>query len=229
MKYRFGEATGIDLAGESSGRVPTPEWKAERWKNVPSEADWPGGDYTNMIIGQGDVQVTPLQVAVAYAAVATGNIVRPHLLKEVRNAQGDVVVSYEPEVVARPDVNQEHLAMVRDALHGVVQDSKSMDRLFKTHGGVDAAGKTGTAEHTDKGDDAWFVCYAPYDDPKYVVACVVEEGGGGAAIAAPLGAEVMGAVMAADAGTLEKVMGRVAGFTGKKVEREQEADTGRTD
>lgn len=227
MKYNFGKATGVDLMGESSGRVPTPEWKAEHWKNVPSEAEWVGGDYTNMIIGQGDVQVTPLQVAVAYGGVATGKIMKPHLLKEVRNAQGDVVVSFTPEVVSEPDVSKEHLEIVRDALHGVIADS-DIKWEFEPYG-IDAAGKTGTAEHAVKSDDAWFVCYAPYDDPKYVVACVVEQGGGGAAVAAPLGAKVMRAVMAADAGTLENVMGRVMGSTGKFVERKEEEKEGRTD
>ena len=227
MKYNFGTATGIDLAGESAGRVPTPAWKAEHWKNVPSEAGWVGGDYTNMIIGQGDVQVTPLQIAVAYGGIATGRIVKPHLLKEVRNAQGDVVVTFEPEVVTTPEVDPKHLDIVRDALHGVVQDSE-IKWYFEPYG-VDAAGKTGTAEHTTKSDDAWFVCYAPYDDPKYVVACVVEQGGGGSAVAAPLGAEIMRAVMAADAGNLEKVMGRIAGSTGKFVERKDEEKTSRVD
>ena len=81
------------------------------------------------------------------------------------------------------------------------------------------AGKTGTAEHTDKGDDAWFVCYAPYDDPKYVVATVIEQGGGGSAVAAPVGAKVMEAVMAADAGSNDaSSMGRIAGSSGRQIE-----------
>ena len=133
-----------------------------------------GGDLTNLVIGQGDVLVTPLQMAVAYCGIATGRIMRPHLLKEVRNETGDVVLQFEPEVVAEPDVDPAHLAIVRDALHGVVQDSGTLSPLFSVNG-IDAAGKTGTAEHADdSGDDAWFACYAPYDDPKYVVVCVVE-------------------------------------------------------
>ncbi len=85
---------GIDIGGEAAGLVPTPEWKATRWRNVPANATWTGGDYTNMIIGQGDVLVTPIQIAVAYGAIATGNIMKPHLFKEVRNASGEMVVTY---------------------------------------------------------------------------------------------------------------------------------------
>ncbi len=230
MRYRFGEPTGIDLPSESAGRVPTPAWKAEAFRNRPADAKWQGGDLTNLVIGQGDVLVTPLQMAVAYGGIATGRIMRPHLLKEVRNETGDVVLQFEPEVVAEPDVDPAHLAIVRDALHGVVQDSGILSPLFSVNG-IDAAGKTGTAEHADdSGDDAWFACYAPYDDPKYVVVCVVEHGGGGSAVAAPLAAEIMAATMADDAGTGDGVMGRIAGSTGKQVEKlDTAAASGRTD
>ena len=143
---------------------------------------------------------------------------KPHLLKEVRNASGQTVVSYEPEVVTEPDVDQRYLEIVRDALRGVVTENEGIASLF-AESGIKAAGKTGTAEHTDKGDDAWFVCYAPYDDPKYVVATVIEQGGGGSAVAAPVGAKVMEAVMAADAGSNDaSSMGRIAGSSGRQIE-----------
>lgn len=211
-KYNFGTATGIDLKNESAGRVPTPEWKAEHWRNVPSEAAWRGGDYTNMIIGQGDILVTPLQIAAGYCGIATGKIHKPHLLREVRNAAGDVAMSFEPEVIAEPDVNTEHLAYVRGALRGMILEEKKVTDVFDAEG-LSAAGKSGTAEHTDRADDAWFVAYAPYDDPKYVVACQIEQGRGGSAAAAPVVAKVLGACMRADAGE-EGTVGRVAGSSG---------------
>ncbi len=217
MRYRFGKATGIDLPSESTGRVPTPEWKEEYYRDAPAEGKWQGGDLTNLVIGQGDVLVTPLQMAVAYGGIATGRIMKPHLLKEVRNSAGDVVLSVEAECVDEPEVDAGYLEIVRDALHGVVQDNSALAELF-TKQGIDAAGKTGTAEHSDdSGDDAWFACYAPYDDPKYVVACVVEHGGGGSSVAAPLAAEIMTAVLAADEGTIDTEIGRVAGSTGTQV------------
>ena len=215
-QFGFGEKTDIDLGGEAVGVIPTPAWKAERWQNVPSEATFRGGDYTNMIIGQGDVLVTPLQVACAYAGVATGRIMRPHLLKEVRNSEGETVVTYEPVVERTPEVTEAHLAYVRDALHGMVQESHSVGPLFEELG-IDAAGKSGTGEKQDQNDTAWFVAYAPYNDPKYVVACVVEQGGGGSDTAAPVVAEFMGALMDCAAGTSQVKPARISGSPGESV------------
>ncbi len=232
MQYNFGSPTGIDLVDESSGRIPTPEWKKEHWRNVPSEAAWVGGDYTNMIIGQGDVLVTPLQLAVAYGAIATGKLMKPHLIKEVRNNAGDVVLSPSPEVIGEPDVNTEHLEYVKDSLHDMVLDSAVMAPLFND-AGIDAAGKSGTAEHSDRWSDSWFVAYAPYDNPKYVVACIVEEGKGGTDTAGPIVVDVLKALFESDAAkssgeTTE--IGRIEGSSGHAVEVEYTpTDSGRTD
>ncbi|WP_165253700.1 penicillin-binding protein 2 [Adlercreutzia sp. ZJ304] len=224
-KYNFGKATGIDLKNESVGRVPTPEWKAEHWRNVPSEATWRGGDYTNMIIGQGDILVTPLQVAAGYCGISTGKIMKPHLLKEVRNAAGDVAMTFEPEVLAEPDVNLDDLNYVRNALRGMIIYNDKVRDMFDEEG-LQAAGKSGTAEHTDRADDAWFVAYAPYDNPKYVVACILEQGRSGSKTAAKVVAQVLGAAMRADAGEDGEV-GRVAGSSGKSLVLNFSADEGR--
>lgn len=217
-KFGFGEHTGIDLAGESVGRVPTPAWKQEHFRNRPSEAVWRGGDYTNMIIGQGDVLVTPLQIAAAYGGVATGSIMKPHVLREVRNSEGETVVTFQPEVARTPEVNEGHLAYVRESLHDMVAQSKAVAPLFAAQG-IDAAGKSGTGEKAGQnGDTAWFVAYAPYTDPKYVVACVVEQGGGGSAAAAPVVAEVMGALMRSQEGASDVQIGRIPGATGQSVD-----------
>ena len=228
-KYRFGEATGIDLAGEDVGRVPTPAWKAEYFRDTPEEAAWKGGDSTNMVIGQGYVLTTPLQVAVAYGAIATGKIMRPHVLKEVRNVAGDVALTFPTEVVAEPDVPMSDLAVVRDALKGVSVENAEIAAVFAENG-IDPATvacKTGTAEVAGKDDFAWFACYAPYDNPKYLVACVVEEGGGGSAVGAPLGARLLAAALDYDAGELAD-MGVVAGYAGRSVEYVG-SSSGRTD
>lgn len=215
-KFGFGQQTGIDLGGEAVGLIPTPEWKAETFRNRPAEAAWRGGDYTNMIIGQGDVLVTPLQIACAYAGVATGAIYKPHVLKEVRNSEGETVVSYTPEVARTMDMTEAHLAYVRDALHDMVRESQSVGPLFRELG-IDAAGKSGTGEKQDQNDTAWFVAYAPYDDPKYVVACVVEQGGGGSDVAAPVVAEVMGALMDSANGKSKVTLERIPGSPGESV------------
>lgn len=225
--YNFGKSTGIDIANESIGRIPTPEWKAERWRNVPSEATWRGGDYTNMIIGQGDVLVTPLQIAAAYGGIATGKIMKPHLLKEVRNSSGEVVKSVEAEVLAEPDVNQTHLEYVRQALRDVILGNDTPRESF-AEAGIDAAGKSGTAEHSDTNDDAWFVAYAPYDDPKYCVACVIEQGGGGGSVASPVVAEVLGACVKFEEST-EGEIGSIAASTGISVAGSTSKTSSRTD
>ncbi len=226
-RFNLDKATGIDLANEAAGTIPTPAWKAERWRNVPSEAPWRGGDYTNMIIGQGYVLVTPLEIAVAYGGVATGRIMRPHLLKEVRNAADEVVVTYEPEVVSEVGANASHLAYVRDALRGVITENNKVAAMF-AEAGVQAAGKSGTGENSGAADHAWFVAYAPYDDPKYVVTVIVDQGGGGSEVAAPVAAKLLGAAMAADAGAELEAPQRVAGSTGKSVEYHG-TSAGRTD
>ena len=227
-RYNFGKTTGLDIGGEQPGRIPTPEWKREYWRDYPPGQTWVGGDMTNMVIGQGDVLVTPLQVAVAYGGIATGQIMRPHLLKEVRNSEGEVVVTFQPEVVATPDVPAENLAVMRDALHGVATENADVASLFAAYG-IDAAAKTGTAEHAGEGDSAWFVCYAPYDNPKYVVACQVNHGGGGSAVGAPLGVDIINATLAYERGELDITsMSAVAASTGESVPLEN-TSSGRTD
>lgn len=226
-RFGFGSQTGIDLQGEASGVVPTPAWKAEAFRNRPADGVWRGGDYTNLVIGQGDLLVTPMQVACAYAAIATGHTMKPHLLKEVRNGEGDVVVTYEPEVSLTPEVTEGHLAYVRDALHDMIKKSQSVGPLF-ADAHIDAAGKSGTGERQDRNDTAWFVAYAPYDDPKYVVACVVEDGGGGSETAAPVVAEVMEALMKSQEGKSDVKLERLPGSTGQSVEISVSSDS-RTD
>lgn len=216
-QFGFGSQTGVDLGGEASGVVPTPAWKAETFRNRPADGVWRGGDYTNLVIGQGDLLVTPMQVACAYAAIATGHVMKPHLLEEVRNGQGDTVVTYQPEVSRTPEVTESHLNYVRDSLHDMIKESHSVAPLFAEEG-IDAAGKSGTGERQDRNDTAWFVAYAPYDDPKYVVACVIEDGGGGSDTAAPIVAEVMGALFDSENGKSDVSIERLPGSTGESVE-----------
>lgn len=227
-KYNLGTPSGLDISGEAEGRIPTPEWKKEFFKDTPEEASWRGGDMTNMAIGQGYVLVTPLQLAVAYGAIATGKLMVPHLLQDVRNEQGDVVVAHKTEDVGSPDVDPKNLKLVRDALHGVVNENSDMYERFAQYG-IDAAAKTGTAEVAGKDDYAVFVCYAPFDDPKYVVSVLIEQGGGGSATASPVGAAVMNALLQADEGELTSAdMGHISGSAGKYVERAV-SNEGRTD
>lgn len=220
-RFGFGKKTGIDLLGEESGRLPTAEWKAQHWADVPAEGAWRGGDLTNLVIGQGDVLITPLQNAVGYAAVATGKLMKPHLLKEVRNTADEPAVVFEPVVASVPDIEDKNYQIVRNALKEVsLQDTRISARLASWDVKVeDIASKTGTGEVAGKGDVAWYVCYYPNDNPKYVVATCIEQGGAGAQIAGPVGAEVLGACIAAERGELTSLdVKPLAGSSGKSDE-----------
>lgn len=228
MKYGFGSKTGIDLNGEVEGRIPTPDWKSKYFKDVPEEAPFRGGDLTNMAIGQGYVLITPIQLAVGYGAIATGNLVLPHVLKEVRNSEGEVAATFEPQIIGTPDVKPEHLQTIRDALHGVRLDNASVCNAFDEYD-IDAAAKTGTAEVAGKTDFAWTACYAPFDDPRYVVTVIVEEGGGGSSAATPIAAKIMSVTLDAEDYADEMDYGWVDGSTGKVIERSSIETGHRTD
>lgn len=208
-EFGYAASTQIDLAGEAEGRIPTPEWKEEYYKDVPEEAQWLPGDMSNMVIGQGYVLVTPIQVVRAYAAVATGRLLRPHLLKEVRNSLGDVVLTFDTTEDAKPDVTEESLSVVRDALHGVTTENATVAADFGSLS-FSAAAKTGTAEVAGKQDMAWFCCYAPYDNPRFALALCVEEGGSGGSTAGPLAAEIMDAAIKADSGELSEKLDAIS-------------------
>ncbi len=226
--YGFGKTTGIDLGGEQAGVIPTPDWKKQYFADAPEEAEWRPGDMSNMAIGQGYVKVTPLQMAVAYASLATGDIMRPHLLREVKNSEGDTVIKHESEVVSSPEVKPETLEVMREALRAVATDNAGIRNALEQHSVYDAIAKTGTAEVSGKQHLGWFAAYAPYDNPKYVVVCTVEEGGSGVTSAEPVSAEVLRAAFLADEGSLDEELTPISGSTGQSV-KIAPADYGRED
>lgn len=214
-KFNLGKKSQIDLADEAEGVIPTPEWKAERWRNVPSEAQFVGGDYTNMAIGQGYVLTTPIQLAVGYCGVATGKLLKPHLLKEVKNAEGNSALVTETEELAQLEVNEIHRSFVCNALHDMTTNSTVISKEME-NAGIEIAGKTGTAEHTGELPDALFVGYAPYDKPKYVCACVMQRGNSGEKVASVPVVNVLKAALDSD-GNPDLEIGRIAGYAGEKL------------
>ena len=213
--FNLGKKTGVDLSDEAGGRIPTPEWKKERWRNVPSQGNWVAGDYTNMIIGQGDVLVTPIQLACAYSTIATGKAMKPHLVKAIKNSEGDTVVETQLETLVQPDLNEENLHFVQDALHDMVQSDKNVKGVCDDLG-IDVAGKTGTAEHANEIPDTLFVGYAPYDEPKYVCACVLQHGNSATLDSAPIVCNVLNAAIKGEGdATLE--VGSIAGYAGEEL------------
>jgi penicillin-binding protein 2 len=198
--FGLGRDTGIDLPGEEPGLVPTPAWKRRNYAGPAFndlDRDWKPGDTIQLAVGQGFLLATPLQMAVAYAAVADGGVVRtPTLARRVQDPNGRVVQELsQGRPTHKLDVSAGNLTAIRQGLYeaangpdgtstGVFGGLPEKDRV---------AGKTGTAEVEGGADHSWFVGYAPFNDPKIVVAIVVERGGTGANAAAPAVCRTMAA------------------------------------
>lgn len=185
-RFGFGQASGIDLPGEAIGLLPTPEWKEET-KNER----WYIGDTYHLAIGQGDVLVTPLQMAVATAAIANGGTVyQPRLVTTVEDAAGRRS-ALGPQTKGELVASSQTLAVVREGMRDGVLDgsSRAMQSLP-----VSSAGKTGTAQFGNgSATHAWFTAFAPYEDPTLAIAVVVESGGEGHAAALPVARDVIAA------------------------------------
>lgn len=182
--FGLGSKTGIDLPGEVAGRVPDAAWKKQFNRNYPEYQMWLPGDTVNMAIGQGDMLASPLQMASVYAGLGNGgDVMRPHVLKEVLDSEGSIARSVESEVLARTELSDTTLAVLKRSLVGVTREGTARGAFSGL--GVAVAGKTGTAEVKGKDDYAWFCAYAPADAPRYAVAVVVEQGGHGGSVAGP--------------------------------------------
>jgi len=193
-QFGYGTKTGIDLPGEAAGRVPDSAWKKAYNENYPEYQRWLPGDTVNMAIGQGDMLATPLQVLVSYAGIANdGKVMRPHLLRKVLSGDGSTVLGPTKEVAFEPDVSKKNVRIMQQALLGVTTEgtARSAFRTFP----VAVAGKTGTAQVAGKDDFAWFVGYAPANNPKYAVVVTVEEGGHGGSVAAPAGRQILASLL----------------------------------
>ncbi len=184
--WGFGSRTGIDIAGEMAGRVPDEEWKAEYYWEIPESAQWLPGDISNMIIGQGDVLVTPIQMAVAYAGVASGTLLKPHLLYSVQNSEGQAVIEETVEESDfHPEASETNLQIIRDGLRLVVTEGGASSVFSGFPVAIAAKSGTGETGSSERDDYAWFCAYGPVDDPQYCCACILEQGGGGTASAGP--------------------------------------------
>ena len=183
-QFGLGKPTGIDIAGEGTGLLPTPAWKRTVWKKGTWDYDWHPGDSANLAVGQGALQVTPIQMAVAYSAIANGgNVVTPHIGERIERG-GELVRGIGTAPKRRVNVDEYTLREIRAGLDQVTHADYGTGRKAFAQFAVDVAGKTGTAEMPG-GDYAWFASYAPANDPQIVVVVLVEKAGHGGAIAAP--------------------------------------------
>jgi penicillin-binding protein 2 len=175
--FGLGEPTGVDLPGESAGLVPDAKWK----ERTVSEM-WYVGDTYNFGIGQGYLAVTPLQLLDVIVAIANdGELLRPRLVREILDSHGNVVTTFAKEVRARVPVNQDHLAVMREAMRQSVTTGVARSAQVA---GLAIAGKTGSAEFGPARADGsydthgWFVGFAPYENPEIAVVVFVQQGNG---------------------------------------------------
>ncbi|MBK9624752.1 MAG: penicillin-binding protein 2 [Rhodocyclaceae bacterium] len=194
----FGQRTGIDIEGESEGILPSQEWKKKRFRK-PEQQKWYAGETVSIGIGQGYNAYTPIQLAQATAVIANrGVMFRPHLVNYITDTVTGERTKIEPTPLRTLDLKPEHLDVIRDAMIGVNKEGTGA-RAFAGAQYI-AAGKTGTAQvFSLKGadykalgvkkelrDHALFIAFAPADEPKIALAILVENGGFGAAAAAPI-------------------------------------------
>lgn len=216
----IGRRTGVDLPGEFKGLVPDKKWRRElgeaeakcrREQKKPScgisdMRPWSAGDNVNLSVGQGDLQATPLQLAVAYATVANGGRrVRPHLGMEVNDSQGRTIQRIEPPGAARVNFDPAHRQAIMDGLKLAASGpSGTSTDVFRDwpHDRWPVYGKTGTAERQPKADQSWYAAYVPDERKPIVVVATVEEGGFGADTAAPIARQMLSKWFTGSAGEI---------------------------
>jgi len=200
-RFGLGKPTGIGLGYEKAGLVPTSEWKLAQ-----TAVPWVEGDTVLTGIGQGYILLTPMQLLEVYSAIANGGkLMRPLPVKKIEYTDGKPVEEFSPDVLGTVNVHKETLDFIRDALTGVVNDPGGTGAGARLPD-VEVAGKTGTAQVVrsrlfdgvkeseipeELRDHAWFVSFAPAQDAEIAVVVIVEHGGMGGRVAAPLAREMI--------------------------------------
>jgi penicillin-binding protein 2 len=183
--FGIGRKTGIDLPNEKAGLMPDEEWKARTMHEK-----WYGGNTLNCSIGQGDILATPLQMAVVTAAIANnGRMMRPHMLKEIRGRDRKTTVRIAPELVRTLPVSQDNIAAIKEGMRQTVIGDRGTGHIVNLPG-IAVAAKTGSAQnkrgHRARKTHAWFVCFAPVENPTIAICVFREEAGHGGTESGPV-------------------------------------------
>ena len=217
--YGIGRKTGIDLPDENAGTLPDASWRSQRneleaacdsatgpfkgkAKHAPggcgiadgTNRPWSIGDNESLAVGQGDVQVTPLQLAVAYATIANGGtVVTPHLGEDVQSSDGTVLRSFNPPPQRHVNLNPAYLDTIRAGLRAAASQPGGTSADVFSNFPEQVYGKTGTAQYTGQQDYAWYACFVPATatTKPIVVVVTVEQGGFGAVGAAPVARQIL--------------------------------------
>jgi penicillin-binding protein 2 len=177
-----GHPTGFDVPGEAHGLVPTPKWLRATWHQP-----WYEGQTINLSIGQGYLAVTPLQMAVAYSALANGGtVVTPHVAGAVIHGASVRTLHFKP---ARK-LKLRDVWAIRQGLYEATHSSGGTSASLFANFPVPVAGKTGTAEAPSGSDHSWYASWAPANHPKVVIVVLVAHGGFGVQAAAPAAREI---------------------------------------
>jgi len=185
--FKFGRLTGIDIPEEKPGNIPDREYM----DRVYGKGGWTSGNMVNMAIGQGDVLVTPLQMAAFAMAIGNeGVYYKPHLVQSYEDNETGIRTIMEVESDTISEVSSEVYEFIKKGMYRVVNGERGTGRGARIYG-FDICGKTGTAQNPHGEDHGWFIGFAPRDNPEVAFAIMIENGGIGGAVAAPIARKLL--------------------------------------
>jgi len=184
QKFGLGEKTGIDLPAEATGTIPSAQWKEREVKEI-----WFPGDTINLSIGQGYLLLTPLQVHNLITTIAMeGETYKLHLVRKIISADGKTVKEIKPEIYKNVDFSSDTFKIIKEGLRQTILKGTGWRANIKE---LAVAGKTGTAQNPQGETHAWFIGFAPYEDPEICITIFLENGGEGGEAAAPIARAIL--------------------------------------
>lgn len=215
FKYGLGRKPDVDIPDATTGLIPTPAWRNRVFRhhsNPYIDRPWTQGDNVNLAVGQGDVQVTPLQLARAYAALANGGtLVAPHVGGRIVDVHGRTVRAIRPPPQRHLHISPETRNVILGGMHRAADEAGGTSYPVMGTFPIPVAGKTGTAQRDGQQDQSWYGVIAPYNNPQIVVTVTVERGGFGVESAAPIARAILERYFNQRAGSVNAAAAAAAG------------------